>query len=97
MALTIEWKADAEAQLDRTLHYYLANYGRGAASKPYQNIIERLETLERHPESGAPIPGHPQIRYAQIRKGHYLYYTFDDSTLLVLGLYGTRQNDNPYL
>lgn len=97
MALTTEWKEEAEAQLDQILHYNLANYGKRAAGNLYASIDQRLRTLSKYPESGGKIAGDSRFRYVQIRKSHYLYYTFNDSELLVVGLYGSKQEDNPYL
>ncbi|WP_420459482.1 type II toxin-antitoxin system RelE/ParE family toxin [Neolewinella sp.] len=97
MALVIEWKTEAEDQLDQSLHYFLANFSERTASTFYAMVLERLDTLSRYPESGRQVGNEVLVRYALIKKSHYVYYTFSDSALTVIGLYGTRQEDNPYL
>jgi len=97
MVRLIHWKREAEEQLDAALHYYMTTYSRNSASKLYDHIQERLGILIRYPESGRPIKELPDLRYVQIEKSHFLYYGYDDNSLFVVGLYGTKQPDNPFL
>jgi plasmid stabilization system protein ParE len=96
MALICEWNGEANEQLDSALHYYLSNFGEAAATALYLVIVDRLEVIRRYPDSGIFVSKYNQVRYVQVKKSHYIYYTYDDATLVVLALHSTEERDNPY-
>ena len=99
MELEVSWEETAEEQLDQNLHFLLTSFGSGAATSLMNAIQKAVEQLSRYPESGraVPIDLDPPIRYVSVRQSHFLYYWFDQRTLYIVGLYGTKQIvDNPY-
>lgn len=96
MVRVIVWKEEAEDQLDLILRYLFNEISESSAEKLYREISSRLLILSKYPESGNNLPEHPGIRYAQIRKSHYLYYTFDEGALYIIAFFGVKSPDNPF-
>ena len=95
MALNIEWSERALLHLEEILNYWEnRNKSKAYSLKLYSWIQTSLELLALHPASGKRTEN---IRlHKKIIKDYYLYYTFDSTTLTVIGIIDMRR-DPEYL
>ncbi len=85
MALQIEWTDKALDHLDNILNYWEERNGsRTYSNKLYSIIQEALEILSRYPDSGRQT-NNLFLKKKSVRD-YFIYYTFDDSSLTVIGI-----------
>ncbi len=95
MALQIEWTPEANIQLKEILDYWIERNGTGDYSqKLYESIKNVLSVLSRYPESGTPTKN--SFVRSKIVKKYYIFYSYDDTFLSVIGFCDMRR-DPTYL
>lgn len=91
MALRIVWTLNASTHLIEILHYWETKNGTKSYSmklyKLFQNVID---ILSRYPESGSKT-NNILIR-RKSTKDYFIYYSFDEELLTVLGIVDMRRN-----
>lgn len=91
MALQIIWTVDAKDHLNEILEYWHQRNGtRTYSKKLYQTVKNALKILSKYPESGK-LTEKPLIR-TKIVRDYYLFYTFDDLNLFVVGFCDMRRD-----
>lgn len=91
MALQIIWTVDAKAHLNEILEYWHRRNGtRIYSKKHYQTVKNALKILSKYPESGK-LTEKSFIR-SKIIRDYYLFYSFDDANLIVLGFCDMRRD-----
>lgn len=91
MALKIKWTRNALEHLVDILHYWEVKNGTNSYSiKLYKLFQDSLNLLSRYPTSGTITSNH-LIRKKTVRD-YFLYYSFDESNVIVLGIVDMRRN-----
>ena len=91
MALKIIWTRNAIEHVENILHYWEVRNGTGSYSmRLYKLFQDSLNLLSRYPTSGT-ITSNDLIRKKTVRD-YFLYYSFDESNLTVLGVVDMRRN-----
>jgi plasmid stabilization system protein ParE len=91
MALKIVWTENAETHLEAILSYWIERNGSNLYSQKLYNMFQKeLDVLTRYPEIGTKT-SNDLIRKKTVRD-YFVYYTFDDKLLTVLGLVDMRRN-----
>ncbi|MBK8635182.1 MAG: type II toxin-antitoxin system RelE/ParE family toxin [Saprospiraceae bacterium] len=91
MALQIIWTVDAKKHLNDILDYWCKRNGSKTYSQKLYLIVKNaLITLSKYPESGK-LTENPLIK-AKIIKDYYLFYTFDNTHLIVVGFCDMRRD-----
>ncbi len=95
MALKVNWTERAFLHIEEILHYWEDRNGsRTYSVKLYDKVQSTLELLSFYPESGKKTDN--QRLSKKIVKDYYLYYTFNEATLTVIGIIDMRR-DPKYL
>ncbi len=91
MALQIEWTPDAKAHLSEILEYWIERNGTSTYSqKLYESVKNVLTVLSKYPESGHATE-RQGIR-SKIIKDYFIFYTFDNKILSVIGFCDMRRS-----
>lgn len=91
MALQIEWTNTAEQDLNEVLEYWNERNGSKLFSvKLYELIKHNIGILARFPESGKPT--NKAFIRVKIVKQYFVFYTYNDSTLTIMGLCDMRRD-----
>jgi len=91
MALQIVWTPDSSQQLNDILSYWVQrNETSTYALKLYKFVKIALKILAKYPQTGK-LTERPNIR-VKIIKDYYLFYTYDNKRLFVLGLCDMRRD-----
>ncbi|MBK7700001.1 MAG: type II toxin-antitoxin system RelE/ParE family toxin [Saprospiraceae bacterium] len=91
MALKIIWTRNAIEHLEDILNYWEVRNGSSSYSiKLYKLFQDALNLLSRYPTSGTNTTN-DLIRKKTIRD-YFVYYSFDESNLTVLGIVDMRRN-----
>ena len=91
MALKIIWTKNALEHLEDILNYWELRNGTNSYSiKLYKLFQNGLDLLSRYPTSGTKT-NNELIRKKTIRD-YFVYYSFDESNLTVLGIVDMRRN-----
>ena len=91
MALQIIWTPDAIQHFNQILEYWIECNGSPAYSqKLYQTVKSTLLLLTKYPESGK-LTEKQGIR-AKIVKDYYLFYSYNFSTLTIVGMCDMRRD-----
>ena len=91
MALQIIWTVDAKEHLNNILEYWHQRIGTKTYSqKLYRNVKNALKILAKYPESGKSTEN--SLIRAKIIKDYYLFYTFNEVHLFVVGFCDMRRD-----
>jgi plasmid stabilization system protein ParE len=91
--MTLEWSADALADLDRFaafLHQHHPSLARIVA----REIVEKAQILSDHPQLGRPIAGRDEYRQVVLRVLNAAYvfqYRYDGQRLVMLRVFHGRE------
>lgn len=91
--MTLEWSADALADLDHFAEFLQSQHPLLAAMIA-DAIIERTRVLEQHPELGRPIEGNAHYRQVvlQVMNAAYVFqYRHDGMRLVMLRVFHGRE------
>lgn len=89
----VVWSRLADLDLD-SAHSYLRERGHEAARRLAANILDGIDQLRRHPQSG-PVANDlfPEGRYRHLPVGRYrIIYRIADGAILVLRVWDTRRD-----
>lgn len=91
MALKIIWTKNAVEHLEDILNYWEVRNGSTSYSMKLHKLFQKgLDILSRYPKLGT-ITSNKLIRKKTIRD-YFIYYSFDESNLFVLGIVDMRRN-----
>jgi len=91
MVLQISWTLEAKNQFKEILDYWDERNGSSIYSEKLLKLVSHsIIRLQKHPEIGR-ITENPRIRL-KIIKDYFLYYSFDDEKVIVLGIADMRRN-----
>ena len=91
MALQIEWTPDAKSHLNEILEYWVERNGtRTYSQKLYESVKNVLLVLSKYPKSGKITEN--QFVRSKIVKNYYIFYSFDEELLSVLGFCDMRRD-----
>jgi len=91
MALKIIWTRNAIEHLEDILNYWKVRNGTNSYSIKLYNLFQNgLDVISRYPASGI-ITNNDLIRKKTLRD-YFVYYSFDESNLTVLGIVDVRRN-----
>jgi len=95
MALQARWTDEAKLQFKEILEYWDENNGSSAYSEKLINLVDTtVSRLVEYPEIGRRTDN--QRIKLKIVKNYFLYYSFDEDTLTILGVSDMRR-DPDYL
>lgn len=95
MALQVRWTEEAKLQFSEILNYWDDRNGSSRYSFKLLTLVEKsIIRLLDYPETGRPTEN-KRIRL-KIIKDYFLYYSFNEKTLVVLGVSDMRR-DPKYL
>ncbi len=93
MALKVIWTKNSLTHLEEILSYWEErNRSKKYPTKLYNYFQKSIDVLARHPETGSKTINEI-IRKKTIRD-YYVYYSFDETSLTVLGIVDMRRNPN---
>lgn len=98
MAKTVVWKPTANQQILDIEAYLLENFSPQTVDKFLDKLYQKLEMLERFPESGQRTK-FKTIRRLRVNRIISLFYRIQGSYIVVHFVWNSRQNPkkNPYL
>ena len=91
--MTVEWSAEALADLDR-FAAFLAEHHPDLASIVAREIFAKTAMLSEHPLIGRPLPGRPEYRelVMQVAGAAYVFqYRIDGRRLVMLRVFHGRE------
>ena len=95
MTLKIKWTHEAKSQFKEILNYWEERNGSRIYSRKLIKLFDKaVVRLASYPEMGRMTDNH-RIRLKIIRN-YFLYYSFDESKIVVLGVFDMRR-DPDYL
>jgi len=95
MALQVRWTEEAKLQFSEILNYWDDRNGSSIYSNKLLTLVDSsIIRLLEYPEIGRPTEN-KRIRL-KIIKDYFLYYSFNEKTLVVLGISDMRR-DPEYL
>jgi len=95
MALQVRWTEEAKLQFSEILNYWDVRNGSSIYSNKLLTLVDSsIIRLLEYPEIGRPT----EIKRIRLKiiKDYFLYYSFNDKTLVVLGISDMRR-DPEYL
>lgn len=93
MALQIIWTVDADNHFNDILEYWsMRNGTKTYSQKLYQAVTNAIMMLSKYPESGK-LTEKTFVR-VKIVRDYYLFYSFNDTHLYVVGFCDMRRNPN---
>jgi plasmid stabilization system protein ParE len=92
------WTKKAQKEFDAILTYLEREASEQAAENFYQIVGEKLNRLEKYPESGRLVEIQRQIRVVNLDKYRQMAYRFKGKFLYISHFYDMRQNPDkrPY-
>jgi len=91
MVLQVRWTDEAKFQFKEILNYWEARNDSSAYSEKLLNLINQsINRLLEYPEIGRKTDNE-KIRL-KIIKDYFLYYTFNDKHVFILGISDMRRN-----
>lgn len=93
MALQINWTPEAIDQLNKILEYWIErNQSTSYSQKLYETFKNVISILSKYPESGF-VTSQNGVR-CRVIKDYYLFYSFNDTYLTILGFCDSRRDPN---
>lgn len=93
MVVQIKWTKEAKFQFNEILDYWDFRNGSSIYSTKLLVLVDQtIKILLKYPEIGRPTEN-VRIRM-KIIKDYFLYYSFDNETLTILGVSDMRRDPN---
>ncbi|MCB9310886.1 MAG: type II toxin-antitoxin system RelE/ParE family toxin [Lewinellaceae bacterium] len=91
MALRVIWTKNSQEHLESILSYWeQRNRSKTYPKKLYKLFQNGINVLTRYPETGSKT-SNLQLRKKSIKE-YFVYYSFDEINLIVLGIVDMRRN-----
>lgn len=95
MSHSVYWSAEAEAEVWAAFEYLLENWSWEVAENFQMNVDRLVQRLSQQPDAYPLVS--TNIRKAYLSEHQYVLYTAAVDYVLILRLWGTRQNPPPYI
>lgn len=95
MAFEVIWHPSASIDFEEVIGYVFHKFGKTAAKKLYEEVMERMETVSRFPNIGVKYEGRTyhnnEVRVMNIRQ-NALVYAVDKYEITIIVFWSNRQN-----
>lgn len=92
--MKLEWSDEAIADLDRFVEFLNQEHP-SLASIVAEQIVDKVQVLETHPQLGRPIAGRDEYRQMVLRvlgAAYVFQYRFDGKRLVMLRVFHARES-----
>ncbi len=98
MAKTVIWKNKASLQLREVLTFLRNQYSQRTAEAFLEKVFERLDRIQKFPETGQPLQRFKNVRRLRVGKNHYLVYRIFGQNIAIIFVWDNRMDPakNPY-
>lgn len=95
MAFEVIWHPSASIEFEEVIGYVFHKFGRTAARKINEEVMERMETVSKFPNIGVKYEGityhNNEVRMMSIRQ-NALVYAVDKCKITIIVFWSNRQN-----
>ena len=96
MVKKIIWTKKAQREFQAILIYFEHEASEQAAEKFYKLVVEKLDRIEKYPESGRIVKATLDRRSVNLDKYRQIFYRITNKSLYITDFFDMRQNPNKH-